>query len=236
MDEGGSVGAAQADSAEVGGRRQSTAGPSVVPLGRWPYPVGAQVTFTVAMGEGGLIRGARAGEPWALRQVFAALGPRVTGYLRAQGVDDPDDLANEVFLRAFRGLARFEGDEERFRSWVFTIAHNVLIDERRRESRRPTVVLVDRFDALDRGAGDVEAEAVLRLDERALRDLLEGLTSDQRDSLLLRILGDLTAAQIGALTGKRPGTVKALQRRGLAALRQQWGERERPTAVRRDAC
>ncbi len=59
------------------------------------------------------------------------------GYLRVQGAREPEDLTSEVFLGAFRGLSGFSGDEDQFRSWVFTIAHRRLTDERRRVSHRP---------------------------------------------------------------------------------------------------
>ena len=57
------------------------------------------------------------------------------GYLRIQGASDPEDLANEVFLGVFQRIGDFAGEEDRFRSWVFTIAHSRLIDDRRRTSR-----------------------------------------------------------------------------------------------------
>jgi RNA polymerase sigma-70 factor (ECF subfamily) len=52
------------------------------------------------------------------------------------------------------------------------------------------------------------------------RDLLAGLTLDQRDVLVLRIFGELPLEQVAEILGKRLGAVKALQRRGLDALRR----------------
>ena len=60
------------------------------------------------------------------------------GYLRLRGADDPEDLTSEVFLRVFNHLDDFSGDERGFAAWVFTIAHRALIDERRRNARRPS--------------------------------------------------------------------------------------------------
>jgi RNA polymerase sigma-70 factor (ECF subfamily) len=53
--------------------------------------------------------------------------------------------------------------------------------------------------------------------EQWVRAVLDRLVPDQREVLLLRILGDLTVEQVAGLVGKSPGAVKALQRRGLAA-------------------
>ena len=59
---------------------------------------------------------ARAGDARGFDVVFRTLGGAVVGYLRGRGVADAEDLANEVFVRAFRNLHTFQGDQERFRS------------------------------------------------------------------------------------------------------------------------
>jgi RNA polymerase sigma factor (sigma-70 family) len=71
-----------------------------------------------------------------------------------------------------------------------------------------------------------EAEALLEMEVAAVRRLLAGLTDEQRQVLTLRILGDLTVEQVAGILGKRPGAVKALQRRALRAL-----EKNLPRAV-----
>ena len=80
---------------------------------------------------------ARADAPWAYETIYADLAPTVCGYFRLQGARDPEDLVSEVFLGAFRSLDAFSGSEAQFRSWLFTIAHRRLTDERRRWARRP---------------------------------------------------------------------------------------------------
>ncbi|MCD9623632.1 RNA polymerase sigma factor [Rhabdothermincola salaria] len=162
---------------------------------------------------------ARANAPWAYQRLFDAFGPLVAGYLRGQGAEDPDSMANDVFLRAFTNLATFHGDEGHFRSWLFTIAHHRLVDDRRRRSRRPDVV--DRPIPDQRATTDT-TEAVIgqRLGDERVASLLSRLSPDQRDVLVLRIVGDLTVEEVAVAVRKRPGAVKALQRRGLAALRR----------------
>ncbi len=56
--------------------------------------------------------------------------------------------------------------------------------------------------------------------------ILEGLSEDQRAVLLLRFVGDMSIEDIARTIGKRPGAVKALQRRGLAAVRRQLAGKE----------
>jgi RNA polymerase sigma factor (sigma-70 family) len=161
---------------------------------------------------------AQAGGEWAFVRLYRSLAPAVAGYLRVQGASDPDDLTSEVFERAFTGLAGFSGGEAQFRSWVFTIAHHRLTDERRRAARRP--VRVDGGPP-DLPSGDVEDEALRRLATERVHRLCDGLAPDQRDVVLLRMLADLTVEEIARILGKTPGAVKALQRRAFAALRRQ---------------
>ena len=167
-----------------------------------------------------VLQAARSGAPWALERLYQVFSPTVLGYLRIQGAGDPEDLTNEVFLGVLRGLAAFAGTEEAFRSWIFTVAHSRLIDDRRRTSRRPQIG-GDAFDRdLDRPGGDAEADALQRLGSQRVQALCEQLVADQRDVLLLRLMAGLTIEAITEALGKSEGAVKALQRRGLAKLRK----------------
>lgn len=171
-------------------------------------------------GEGfdAVLGAAQLGEAWAYQRLFEWLGRPVAAYLRGAGVEDPDGTANEVFLRVFGGIGRFEGAEGRFRSWVFTIAHNLVIDERRRRGRRRhEVELSDDTGARSPGADDV---ALIALGDERVRDLLADLPPDQRDVLLLRIVADLSIEETAIALDKKPGAVKSLQHRAVAALRR----------------
>jgi len=64
----------------------------------------------------------------------------------------------------------------------------------------------------------VHEDAVARMADASVRAAIEQLAPDQRAVLLLRIIGDLTIEEIARALGKRPGAVKALQRRGLRRL------------------
>lgn len=166
-----------------------------------------------------MLLAARAGAEWAWTRIYRELAPKVVGYMRAHGAADPEDLAGEVFLQAVGGLAGFTGGEREFRAWLFTIAHRRLVDDLRRRRRRP----VDAADAgvVERAAGaggDVAGEAEERMADAAVRAAIDELAPDQRSVMLLRIIGDLTIEEIARAVGKRPGAVKALQRRALRRL------------------
>jgi RNA polymerase sigma-70 factor (ECF subfamily) len=167
------------------------------------------------------VEAARRGEPEALESIYLELAPVVTGYLRGQGVRDPDDVTSEVFVGVVKGLDRFRGDERDLRTWVFSIAHRRIIDERRRLARHRE----DPVDPVEMGGplsetvlGDAEAEALEGLGTGWALEALREVSPDQRAVLLLRVLADLSVDQAAAVLAKSPGAIKSLQRRGLLAL------------------
>ena len=168
-----------------------------------------------------VIEAARLGESWALEAIYAELAAPVLGYLRGQGLRDPEDAASEVFVGVVRGLERFRGEERDLRTWVFSIAHRRVIDERRRLARRPEEP-VDPVDLAGPLAGsmtgDTEEESLARLGTGWALDALRALTPDQRAVVTLRVLADLSVEQVAAVLGKSLGAVKSLQLRGLVAL------------------
>ena len=167
---------------------------------------------------------AQAGSPPACQWLYESLAGRVAGYLRLHGACEPDDLTSEVFLRVFDHLLDFVGEEAGFRSWVFTIAHRLLIDEHRTRSRRPqTVELSDPVTESAPG-GNAETDALQSLEDGRVIEVLAELAPDQRDVLTLRVVGDLTVEQVAEVLGKSRGAVKSLQHRGVAALRRRLQE------------
>jgi RNA polymerase sigma factor (sigma-70 family) len=136
-------------------------------------------------------------------------------------VGNPDDVVGETFLNVVRSIDGFAGEEPAFRAWVFAIARNCAIDEVRREMRRPSVPTPDEELAAWGPHGNVEDEAIQVLAVARVDDLLKGLTADQRDVLLLRIVGGLSIEQVATAVARNPGAVKMLQARGLAAIRRE---------------
>ncbi|WP_430646740.1 RNA polymerase sigma factor [Agromyces sp. GXS1127] len=189
-------------------------------LPRAPAPVGAEQFASV-------LAAAQAGARWANARLWNDHAPAVAAFLRARGSREPDDLTSEVFLAVFDRLAAFRGGAAEFRAFVFTIAYRRLADELRRRGRRGDhEEWRPELDA--RRAPSAEEEAVDRLGDRAARDLIDSLAPDQRDVMVLRIVGDLTVEQVAAVLGKRPGAVKALQRRALESMRRKIAQGRTP--------
>ena len=166
-----------------------------------------------------ILSGAKRGANWAWAAIYRELAGSVTGYLTSRGAADPEDICSETFLQVARGIGRFTGDWESFRSWVFVIAHRRLQDSRRARDRRPVTYPLDRvfFDEAD--PSRVDDQAITALSTQAIWEMFEKLTDNQREVLALRIIADLSVAESASVMGKRPGAVKALQRRALASVR-----------------
>lgn len=143
-------------------------------------------------------------------QIYRALAPAVLGYLRAQRAPDAEDVLGEVFLQVARDLGRFKGDDDALRRWVFAIAHNRLLDARRRVARRPV--------SADRPVPEQTAPPPVEALDPALVEALDDLTPDQREVVVLRFVADLSLADVAQLTRRRVGAVKALQHRALETL------------------
>ncbi|MDQ3756938.1 MAG: RNA polymerase sigma factor [Actinomycetota bacterium] len=143
-------------------------------------------------------------------EVYRALAPAVLGYLRAQRAPDPEDVLGEVFLQVARDLHRFSGDEAALRRWVFAIAHNRLLDARRREGRRPA--------ASGQAVPDRPVPPPAEPVDPGLVEALQAITADQREVLVLRFVADLPLEDVARITRRRVGAVKALQHRGLESL------------------
>ncbi len=166
-----------------------------------------------------LVTAAQAGDHSACATLYTQTAGELLGFLRARGTPEPEEVVNDVFVAAFSGLAGFAGDEHGFRAWIFQIARHKRVDALRRLGRSPDTAPLGKHGESSVG-GDVEAEAIGLLADHALRALLEPLTPDQRDVLLLRVVADLSLAQTAAVLNKRVGAVKAMQHRALEQLRR----------------
>jgi RNA polymerase sigma-70 factor (ECF subfamily) len=154
---------------------------------------------------------ARANGEWAWQAIYRAYAPALLGYLRSQGAASPEDVLGETFLAVVRSCGRFSGSERAFRAWLYRIATNRLVDARRAERARPVVAgASDAAEPVDEGAATPFAAEAL--------SVLGVLPADQRAVLYLRLVLDLSHAEIADALGKRVGAVKMLQRRALDRL------------------
>jgi len=168
-----------------------------------------------------VLQAARLGAEWAWTAVYRDLSPAVLRYLRAHGASEPEDILGDTFVQVVRVLPDFQGEgEEQFRAWVFAIARNRLLDRWRHEGRRPLDYVAPELLPEGVASLDTETEVMRRYAHERVCETLRRLSSDQRDVIFLRVIACIPIDEVARILGKKPGAVKALQHRGLAAIRR----------------
>ena len=131
--------------------------------------------------------------------------------------EDAQEVAQEAFLAAWRGLPRFRG-QCRFSSWLYKLTANAAVDHLRREKRRPAAVpLENAGEPADPHTPQEELER--RELHRAVQQALDRLTPEHREVLLLRQMQGLSYQEIGAALSLEEGTVKSRISRAKRQLR-----------------
>jgi RNA polymerase sigma factor (sigma-70 family) len=162
---------------------------------------------------------ARSGSEPAFALLYRSLAPAIHGFARGRGAPDPEDVVAETMVSVARNLDRFRGDVAAFRSWAFTIAYRRVVDDRRRASRRVAVRPMSGTEDWPSAAGVADA-IVDGLASEPVLDALRRLGAEQRDVVLLRVLGDLPVREVAEIMGKREGAVKMIHARALSQLRR----------------
>jgi RNA polymerase sigma factor (sigma-70 family) len=186
-----------------------------------PHEMSRRVKVSLGEQFSTVLDAAKTGADWAWELLYDECSPVVLGYVRGRGAAEPEDLVAESFLHAVRAISSFSGDERGFRAWMLGIAHRRLVDDWRYRSRRPLSPATDETLEAASGGGDVEEEALARTEGQQVLACIRGLSPDQQDVLLLRLVADLSLDEVASTLGKRISAVKALQRRGLARLHKE---------------
>ena len=154
----------------------------------------------------------------AFTAAYDRLSPRVLGYLKSHGVDDPASVTNDVFLTLLQNFDQISGDDNAVRTLTFSIAHARLVDHYRRRAARPATIPFEPG-ADSRSSPSAEEVASHRLNEHGVLLLVHRLRSDQREAILLRIVAGLSLDETAQVMQRSVGAVKQLQHRALASLR-----------------
>jgi RNA polymerase sigma-70 factor (ECF subfamily) len=156
-----------------------------------------------------LARSARAGEPGSFRELYARYAPMVHGILIARvGASEAEDLCQEVFVAAWRGLARLERDEH-VGAWIAGIARNQARRSSARAAPRPEPLSDDHPAREERGG-----------DGAAILAAVRSLPQAYAETLTLRLVEGLSGPEIAALTGLAEGSVRVNLSRGMQLLRE----------------
>jgi len=164
------------------------------------------------------------GEMRAFETLYSRHRAALYRYLvrQARDTEIANDLFQEVWSRVIVNRVRYE-PRAKFRTFLFTLAHNCFIDHCRRLKSRPAGASVDEADAADLLATDDDArpESALERAEttRRYRAALATLPQEQRDVYLLHEESDLSLEEIACVTGVGTETAKSRLRYAVGKLR-----------------
>lgn len=129
-----------------------------------------------------------------------------------------EDLVSETFERFLKALQAGGGPTDHLRAYLYRVAHNLAIDQKRRQTI--TEEILD--DDAPHQSGDAAPDEVVetRIAAQQVRDALWCVTQDQRQVIMLKYFQGLNNAETAAALGKPVGAIKSLQHRGLKAMRR----------------
>lgn len=141
---------------------------------------------------------------------------------RVENQHDAEDLTSSIFIQAVANLARFRGGS--FAAWLFQIAHNAVINQRRTKFTQISLDS-DQFEIPTTAPEPIDT---LIADEQQalLKKLLNTLPEEQQDLLALKLVGELSSKEIGAVVGKSANAVRVELHRIIKQLREQYWQEE----------
>jgi RNA polymerase sigma-70 factor (ECF subfamily) len=169
--------------------------------------------------ETAVIERAQRGDQAAVMRLYERYQASVFRYIfyRVQGDQHcAEDLTADVFVRMLTKLKTYVQGDQPILAWLYTIAHNLVIDHYRSANSTSHLSLEE-----DLVAGDVGHPVQAtddRLAQECLAKVLKYLTEEQRQVILLKFVEDRDLVEVAALLGKNERAVRSLQHRALSAL------------------
>jgi len=170
----------------------------------------------------------------AFGQLYEIYVDRIYNYVyyRTGNVADAEDLTAKIFVRAMKHIPRYEDKGVPFSAWLYRIAHNLVANWHRDNSRRQMIALDD---ITHWHVGDESPEFATQLmeDKALLLAAIRRLPADRQELLILKFVEHLSNAEIGDIMGRSEGAIKSLYHRTLLSLREDLFERNgrSPTAA-----
>ena len=132
---------------------------------------------------------------------------------------EAEDITAEVFVKMLESIDSFKWQGYQFSSWLFRIAHNLIVDHFRKRGRRHIVALDDAPAAATEYNPDLDRKLDVDMSMVPVQEAMKDLTDLQREVISLRFAAGLSVAETARAVGKKGNAVKALQHAGIKKLR-----------------
>ncbi len=140
-------------------------------------------------------------------------------YFRVGDANDAEDLTEHVFLKAWEALPGYNQRGNRFSSWLYRIAHNMIIDHHRRQKPMIPMPLLEKDNWKCPQA--TALEQMIEVEEAAaLAAAVAQLPEEQQQVIILRFVEGLNHTEVARIIEKSEGACRVIQHRALAALNQ----------------
>ena len=168
-----------------------------------------------------LVKDAQKGDPAALAALYERYFDQIYRYVsfKSGSRDEAEDITGDVFVKMLESIQSFRWRGHPFSSWLFRIAHNLIVDYFRRAARKKTVPLEAAASTVGTTPDDIDRVVETNLTMTEVRVAMQGLTSLQQEVISLRFAGGLSVSETAGALGKNDNAVKALQHVGLKKLR-----------------
>jgi RNA polymerase sigma-70 factor (ECF subfamily) len=144
-------------------------------------------------------------------------------YYRTGNVADAEDLTARVFYRAIRHIGNYKDRGLPISAWLYRIAHNLVANWHRDNSRRKEIPLDESLLGGVNG-GHPEYELLETENQEYLLRVIRRLPPDRQQLLILKFVEHMPNAEIGKMMGRTEGAVKSLYHRTLISLRKEYDE------------
>lgn len=154
-----------------------------------------------------------------VRRIYAYI------YYRTGNSFDAEDLTERVFMRALRNIGKYSDRGLPFSAWLYRIAHNLVANWYRDNSRRKEISLEESLPPTS--SGEHPERTLVENEEREhLLGMIRCLPQERQELLILKFVEDLSNAEIGMIMGRSEGAIKSLYHRTLLALRDDMAARK----------
>jgi RNA polymerase sigma-70 factor (ECF subfamily) len=160
------------------------------------------------------------GDPEAFSVLYERYVKRIYNYIyyRTGNPPDAEDLTERVFHRAFGHIQSYTNRGVPFSAWLYRIAHNLVANWHRDNSRRREVPLEDRT-VLGLHRTHPEIELVQNQEKEVLLQVIRRLPEERQQLLILKFVEHLSNQEVAVIMNRSEGAIKSLYHRTLLALR-----------------